>query len=85
MRLVLADGTIINDGTAGYAGGNLWLKLPGMTMPEAAAVVFDSTKTEVIRFDYGEMRDTYEGYTTCVNLCLIDGVVNACMQKGAAE
>ena len=35
-RLILSDGTVIEDGQAGLADGNLWLYLPGYTMQDAA-------------------------------------------------
>ena len=82
-RLILMDGTIIEDGTAGYAEGKLWCRVTGFTMPQAAQIFLDPTKTGRITFQYGEMSDVYEGFTVCTALMTdVDGVVSACMTKG---
>ena len=84
MRLILADGTIIENGRAGYYEGSLWLTLFGYTMQQAATIAFDPDKTAHITFQYGEMQDTYDGYTNCVNLSInIDGEISICMKRGA--
>ena len=84
QRLILKDGTIIENGRAGYAEGFLWLWLPGYTMQQAAALAFDATKTARIVFQYGEMEDVYEGFTNCVNIMSdFDGLVSLCIKKGA--
>lgn len=76
------DGTIIENGEAGCANGCLWLKLPGYTMQSAAALAFDDDKTSRIVFQYGEMSDTYEDFTNCVNINQdYDGLVSVCMKK----
>lgn len=83
MRLTFKDGTTIENGTAGLAEGCLWLKLPGYSMQQAAALAFDEAKTEEITFEYGEMQDVYDGYTNCVNIHSdYDGLVSVCMKKG---
>ena len=82
QRLIMNDGTIIENGSAGYAEGCLWLKLPGYTMQQAAALAFDDEKTSRVVFQYGEMSDTYEGFTNCVNINQdYDGLVSVCMKK----
>ena len=81
VRLILADGTEIEDGRAGYAGGSLWCHWIG-TMQEAAALFFNPEKTAVIRFRYGEMEDTWEGFTVCINIHMEDGQVYVCMTRG---
>lgn len=81
-RLILNDGTIIEDGEAGYSQGALWLYITGYTMAEAAVILFDPAKTAKIVFQYGEMQDEYEGYTSCRTLMIdVDGRVSACMVK----
>lgn len=82
IRLILNDGTVIEDGRAGLADGFLWLRLPGFTMQEAAAIAFDPQKTARIEFQYGEMEDVHEGYTTCTNIMTDDGRISVCMVKG---
>lgn len=82
-RLILMDGTEIDGGEAGYAGGLLWLYFSGMTLAEAAGIFFDPEKTGVIRFQYGEMEDTYEGFTECRTLMTdAEGKISVCMAKG---
>lgn len=82
-RLVLNDGTIIENGEAGYSQGFLWCYFTGYTMQQAAALFFDPTKTAKIVFQYGEMQDEYNGFTVCVNLMIdTDGRLSVCMVKG---
>ena len=82
-RVILFDGTTIENGRAGYAEGNLWLFLPGFSLPDAAGIFFDTDKTARIVFQYGEMEDVYTGFTRCVNLSVdTDGVVSVCLKKG---
>lgn len=82
-RLVLKDGTKIEDGSAGYFEGTLWLTLPGMTMMDAAAILFNSAKTGTIWFQYGEDEDEYKGYTNCTAMLTEENQISACMKKGA--
>lgn len=82
-RLMLNDGTTIENGEAGYSSGYLWLWVPGMTLPEAAVIFLDPEKTKKVVFEFGEMSDTYEGYTTCTQLSAVDGKVTICLAKGA--
>lgn len=81
-RLILKDGTVIENGEAGYSQGKLWCYIPGWTLPQAAAVFFDPAKTKLIIFQYGEMEDEYRGFTRCVSLMTdTDGLVSVCMEK----
>ena len=83
QRLILNDGTTIEPGRAGYAQGFLWLYFVG-TMQQAASLFFDPSKTSRIVFQYGEMQDTYDGFTTCMNIGAdVDGNISVCMTKGA--
>ena len=81
QRLTLNDGTIIDNGSAGLSSGFLWLYLPGYTIQQAAAIAFDNNKTAVIVFDYGDMSDTYEGYTVCTTISEADGQASVCLTK----
>ena len=84
QRLILNDGTVIENGRAGYSQGFLWLFLTGYTLPQAAGLFFDAEKTAKIIFQYGEMEDEYDGYTSCIRLLIDnDGLVSVCMEKGA--
>lgn len=83
-RVVLNDGTTIENGQAGCSEGFLWLWFAGYTMQQAASLFFDPTKTERIVYQYGEMADEYTGYTTCRSLMVDnDGMVSVSMVKGA--
>ena len=81
-RLILADGTKIENGEAGYAGGFLWCYLTGWTMSHAAQVFTNPAKTAEIRFEYGEMEDVYRGFTTCTNIMTDGERVSVCLVKG---
>lgn len=80
-RLILNDGTIIEDGEAGFADGALWCWMRGYTMAEAAAIFLDREKTAVIVFQYGEDEDRYEGFTECLRLMDDGGRVSVCLEK----
>lgn len=82
IRLILNDGTIIENGWAGLADGFLWLWLPGWTIQQAAAVAFDPSRTGKIVYQYGEMQDEFEGFTNCTNLMQGDGEAAVCLTKG---
>ena len=83
LRLVLNDGTVIEEGRAGYSTGSVVLMFTGFTLQEAAGIVFDPSKTSRITFCYGEMQEAYEGYTKCVSIGIdMDGEITAIMEKG---
>ena len=62
-RLRMNDGTVWEGSECGYAQGFLWLFLHGIGIPEAEPVVRNPEATGKIIFEYGEMRDEYDGYT----------------------
>ena len=83
-RLILNDGTVIEDGEAGCSGASLWCWFRGYTLQKASQLFFNKKKTAVIRFQYGDMEDTYTGFTECVNLSIdSDGKISVCMVKEA--
>ena len=83
LRLILNDTITIEGGRAGYSGGFLWLFFTGFTLPEAGAIFFDPSNTSKIVFQYGEMEDTYDGFTVCTNLMIdSDGSISVCLSKG---
>lgn len=84
--LILKDGTIIEDGQAGYDEGFLWLSTFSYSMAQAASIFLDPAKTETIIFRYGEdMEATYQGYTDCINISINnDGKLSVCLRKGVA-
>lgn len=81
-RLIFEDETTIEDASCGYSDGFLWCWVHGFSMPEAAQIFFDPEKTGTIVFEYGEMSDTYTGYTYCTSLFIDnDGKVSACLKR----
>ena len=85
-RLILADGTEIENGRCGYKDGHLWCRITGYSMQGASTIFFDPEKTNRIEYEYGEMKDTHEGFTNCVNLFVDeDGMVSVCMTRGGAN
>lgn len=83
QRLILKDGTTLEDSRAGYSGGYLWLWVVNKTLAEAAWLFLDPAKTDVIRFQYGNMVDRYEHYTRCITLSDgRDGEISVCMTRG---
>lgn len=82
--LTLADETVIDGGEAGYSQGFLWCYFAGFTLQQAALMFFDTEKTSRIEFHYGEMVDTYEGFTDCICLTIdVDGKISVGLKKGA--
>lgn len=82
-RIILRDGTVIENGDVGYSQRMLWLWFTGYSMQEAALMVFDPSKTARIVYQYGEMQDEYEGYTNCITLQIdVDGRIAVCLTKG---
>ena len=53
-----------------------------MTMIEAAQLVLDPAKTIEIRFQYGDMEDVYNGYTSCHGIAIDDGQISVRLKKG---
>lgn len=85
-RLILNDGTVINDGRCGYADARLWCWIMGYTMSEAAGIFFDASKTERIVYEFGEMTSEYDGFTECVSLNINeDGQVSVCLKRGGVN
>lgn len=68
---------------AGYAEGVLWLYIRGLTLAQAFAVLSDPANTAVIRYEYGEMADMFEGFTHLTTLMERDGEVSAALKKEA--
>lgn len=81
-RLILNDETVIEGGQAGYSSGFLWLWMPGITMQTAAMIAFDTDKTERIVFQYGEMEQTYDGFTRCTQIMQEETQIAVCLTKG---
>ena len=81
-RLILNDKTVIENGEAGYDAGFLWLRFNGYTIADAAVMFSDPGKTGKIIFQYGNMEDTYEGFTDCRTVQIdVDGKISVCMTK----
>lgn len=83
-RLILADGTRIEDGEAGLWEGSLWCYLPGWALDRAARIFTNPAKTSEIRYQYGEMEDVFRGYTNCINIMTESGQISVCLVKGAS-
>lgn len=83
QRLILMDGSVIENGQCGYSNGCLWCWVTGMTMLQAAQLFLDPTKTSRIVFEYGEMSDTYDNFTSCTNFFIdMDGKISICLVRG---
>ena len=80
-RLILNDGTVIENGRAGKADKILWLWLPGWTMAQAAEIFFDPAKTGKIIFQYGEMEDVFTNYTNCTSLMMDSGEIAVSLER----
>lgn len=82
QRLILNDGTVIENGSAGLADGLLWLYIGGYTMAAAAETFLNPAKTAKIIFQYGGMEDSHVGYTDCRAIMINqDGNMSVCLAK----
>lgn len=63
-RLIMNDGTILPEGSAGYSDHRAWFWVKGLTMAEAFAMFNDPSKTRVIKHQYGTREVVYTGFTT---------------------
>lgn len=87
MQVILNDGTVIEGGEAGLSSmGNLWIWVPGYTMPQAAMMFLDPEKTGRIIFRHESTDEVFEGYINCTFISVEEtGKIRICMQKGADD
>lgn len=69
---------------AGYADGVLWLYIRGVDLAQAFALLSDPANTAVIRYEYGEMADVFEGFTHLTTLMEREDQVSASLRKEAS-
>ena len=81
-RIVLNDGSAYENGRAGYSGGLLWLWFPGLEFWEVCDIARDADKMRRVVFQYGDMEETYEGFTTCTGVLQDATEVSLRMTKG---
>ena len=82
QRLILMNGRVIENARAGLASGFLWLWIPGITMVEGAEIAFDPEAVQHIIYQYGDMEDTFDGFTVCRNLMDDDGEIAIRLAQG---
>lgn len=63
-KIVLGDNTELMDCECGYYDGVLWCYLKNIELSDAFMLFSDSNKTKHIDFYYGEMQDSYDGFTS---------------------
>ena len=61
--LVMADGTVLESSSCGYADKNLWCWVSGKTMSECFAIFSDPEKTSEITVLYTTSGIRYRGFT----------------------
>lgn len=81
-RLVFDDGSAYENGRAGYSGGLLWLWIPNMQFWDGCDLARDANKMRRVTFQYGDMEETYEGFTTCTGVLQDATEVSLRMTKG---
>lgn len=79
-RLILNDGSEIENGQAGLANGALWLWIPGKFW-DVADMARNAEKMQIITFQFGEMQEEYEGYTICTGIMSNSDVIAVSMVK----
>ena len=76
------NGVTYENSSCGYSDGFLWCYIVGHTLSEVAITFIDPTATDVIIFEYGEMSDTYEGYTFVRFMQSSENGCDICLTKG---
>ena len=61
--LILADGTVLENSSGGYADGQLWCWVKGKTLGECFALFTDESKTREIVVRYSTQQFVYVGMT----------------------
>ena len=82
QRLILKDGTVLENASAGVTSLSLWLWIKGITMQEAAQIALDQTKTKKIIFQYGDEEEVYTGYTSCESITRDGAEISICLSRG---
>lgn len=82
QRIILMDGTTLEDGRCGFADGFLWCWVKDVTFQQAAEIFLDPAKTGKIIYEYGEMTDEYEGFTGCKSISVQYDEVAVCLVEG---
>lgn len=80
-RIIFADGTAYEDAVIGYSHGVIWCYTVGKTLAEVFMDFMNPQKTAVLRCQYGEMEDVYEGYTHIGAILEDDGEIKIRMEK----
>lgn len=83
LRLVMADGRILDQSECGYADQKLWCYLKDLTFAEAFQIFSDPEKTSVIKFEYGLenrfTRITYAGFSDIVSINKREFTIDVCL------
>ena len=85
FRIILADGTTIEDARASLADGFFWMYIPGITIQEATEFAFDPEKMSKIRYQHGQAEEEYDGYITPYHLMTNPSEISVCMTKAVSE
>ena len=84
-RIILKDKTVYENGECGYAEGNLWCYVPGVTAADVLPKFLEPSATKRIVFEYGEMSDVYEDYTVLSTVLTDPNQVSICMKKAGEQ
>lgn len=84
-RLILKDGTVMEEGECGYSRNHLWCWVKGITMAEAFAIFSNPDKTSEIRFQYGSTEDTYTGFTELTAVQKGEFTTDVCLVRHTTE
>lgn len=82
-RLIFANGIVWENTELGAADGTVWLFLYGVTLMQALPVITNPEATREITFEYGEMSETYTGYTHLKTITEDATGCQACLVKEA--
>lgn len=82
-RLILADGTILDDCDCGYSEKQLWCFLRNLTLVEAFQIFSNPQKVSTVTFEYGAdpeiVKTTYIGFSNIKSINCREETVDVCL------
>lgn len=88
-RIILADGTVLDESECGYADKRLWCYLKKLTLNQAFQIFSDPEKTNKIIFEYGyvdsPVQEEYLDFVDLISINKRELTIDVCLEKEVAE
>ena len=82
-RIRMKDNTVYEEGEIGYADGVIWCFLKNVDLISAFQNFSDPEKAQKLVFEYGEMSDVYEDFTSISAIIQKEQGVNIMLRREA--